>query len=98
MTAYLALSWVFLLVVSGVMGLAVAIFTGYTLYLLVNNKTTLEAMEPVRYRTAVAASDFRYREAPSSETVGNIFDLGWKANWRQIMGNRPWEWILPVVP
>ncbi|ANB12548.1 putative palmitoyltransferase ZDHHC20 [Sugiyamaella lignohabitans] len=62
------------------------------------NKTTLESMEPVRYKTALASSQFRYRDAPSSESLGNIFDLGLYRNWCSVMGDRVIEWLLPIVP
>lgn len=97
-SSYLAVSWVLLLVLSGVMGLAVSVFTSYSLYLMISNTTTLESMETVRYRTSMAPSRFRFRAPPSSHSLGNIFDLGWKRNWCEVMGNRVWEWFLPIVP
>lgn len=95
---YLSMSWVALVVVSGVMGLAVIAFTGFSLYQVFNNTTTIESLESVKYRSSVPADGYRYRAPPSSETVGNIFDLGWKRNWMEVMGYRWLEWILPVHP
>lgn len=95
---FLAMSWVALVVVSGVMGLAVAAFTGFSLYLVFNNSTTLESMESVKYRSELPSDSYRYAQPPSSDTVGNIFDLGWKRNWKEVMGYRWYEWILPVYP
>jgi palmitoyltransferase ZDHHC2/15/20 len=97
-SAYLAVSWVLLLVLAGVMGLAVSVFSCYSVYLMLANKTTLESMETVRYRTSVAPSLFRFRAAPSSHSMGNIFDLGWKRNWCEVMGGHVWEWFIPTVP
>jgi palmitoyltransferase len=95
-STYLTLNWVFLTVLSGVMGLAVGGFTAYTLYLVFHNKTTIEAMDEVRYKTNFPATDFRYSEAPSSRSLGNLFDLGWKRNWCEVMGHNAYEWLLPI--
>lgn len=95
-STYLTLNWVFLAVVSCVMGLAVGAFASYTIFLLLNNKTTIEALDEVRYKTAVPAAEFRFAEAPSSRSLGNLFDLGYKRNWREVMGYHVYEWILPI--
>ncbi|KAK7204814.1 DHHC palmitoyltransferase-domain-containing protein [Myxozyma melibiosi] len=93
---YISLNWVFLMVISLIFGIAVGVFLAYQLYLLFANKTTLEAMEPQRYKSKLPSNSFRYSEAPSSRTVGNVFDLGWRANFRQTMGDNPLLWFLPV--
>lgn len=49
----------------------------------------------MRYRTSLPAEQYRYREAPSSRTLGNIFDLGWRRNLAQIMGRDTWMWFVP---
>lgn len=91
------LNWVALFIVSGVMGLAVAVFTAYSIYLSLCNKTVLENLETIRYKTSLPTGAFRYREAPSSKSLGNIFDLGWRENLKQILGERYWEWPLPLT-
>ncbi|KAK9489427.1 DHHC palmitoyltransferase-domain-containing protein [Lipomyces doorenjongii] len=93
---YISLNWVFLFIVSIIFGIAVCIFLGYQLYLLFSNKTTIEAMETQRYKSSVASSSYRYSQPPSSESVGNVFDVGWRENFRQVMGDNPWTWFLPV--
>ncbi|KAK9385555.1 DHHC palmitoyltransferase-domain-containing protein [Lipomyces mesembrius] len=93
---YISLNWVFLFIVSIIFGIAVCIFLCYQLYLLFSNKTTIEAMETQRYKSSVASSSYRYSQAPSSESVGNVFDLGWRENFRQVMGDNAWTWFLPV--
>ncbi|CAN6663768.1 palmitoyltransferase Pfa3p [Trichomonascus vanleenenianus] len=95
---YLELSWVLLATISGVFGLAVGAFSGYSLYLVLTNQTTLEAMESVRYKSSIASQDYRYAEPPSSSTLGNVFDLGKKRNWCEVMGYKWYEWILPIHP
>lgn len=94
-SVFLPLNWVALCVISSVFGAAVAIFAIYSVYLAAKNTTVLESLESVRYKTTLPSSAYRYREAPSSKTIGNIFDLGWKNNLRQIMGEYAWQWFIP---
>lgn len=63
--------------------LCMACFTGFTLYQLLRNKTTIESYEMQRYR--------RRRQK-----IGNVFDLGWRENWRVVMGQHWWQWLLPI--
>ncbi|KAK9236771.1 DHHC palmitoyltransferase-domain-containing protein [Lipomyces kononenkoae] len=93
---YISLNWVFLFIISIIFGIAVCVFLCYQLYLLFSNKTTIEAMETQRYKSSVAHSSYRYSLPPSSDSVGNIFDLGWRENVKQVMGDNPWTWLLPV--
>ncbi|KAK9374479.1 DHHC palmitoyltransferase-domain-containing protein [Lipomyces chichibuensis] len=93
---YISLNWVFLFIISIIFAIAVSFFLCYQLYLLFSNKTTIEAMETQRYKSSVASSSYRYSQPPSSESVGNVFDLGWRENFRQVMGDNPWTWFLPV--
>ncbi|KAK9476874.1 DHHC palmitoyltransferase-domain-containing protein [Lipomyces japonicus] len=93
---FISLNWVLVFIISAVFGIAVSVFWGYQLYLLFSNKTTIEAMETQRYNSQLSHAQFRYSEAPSSETVGNVFDLGWKENFRQVMGDHAWQWVLPI--
>lgn len=97
-TDTLHVNWILLMIISGVMGLAVSVFAGFSIYQVLQNKTTLESLESTHYRSSLAPSAYRYRDAPSLDTVGNLFDLGKKQNWCAVMGDHVWEWILPVVP
>ncbi len=96
--AYLELKWVFLFVIAIAVIFAVGIFDGYSIYLLCRNITTLESMETTRYKSTIPSNQFRFNQPPNSKSVGNIFDLGCKENWRQIMGRKRIEWFLPLVP
>ncbi|KAJ6260502.1 hypothetical protein Dda_4728 [Drechslerella dactyloides] len=46
---YLPVNWVLLAVISGVIGIVVAGFSGYHFYLVVKGETTIESMEKTRY-------------------------------------------------
>ncbi|KAK9468644.1 DHHC palmitoyltransferase-domain-containing protein [Lipomyces arxii] len=92
----ISLNHVFLFILAVVLGLAVGIFFGCQVYLLLSNKTTIEAMETQRYKSKVAAASYRHVEAPSSQTVGNVFNIGWKENFKEVFGDNPILWLLPV--
>ncbi|KAK9459193.1 DHHC palmitoyltransferase-domain-containing protein [Lipomyces oligophaga] len=93
----ISLNLAFLFILSIVFGIAVTIFFSLQLYLLFSNKTTIEAMETQRYRSNIAANAYRYSTPPSSKSVGNVFDLGLKQNFVQMMGSNPLLWFFPVV-
>lgn len=90
------MQWIALLIVATTLGISVALFAGYSIYLACKNVTTLENLETIRYKTSLPADAYRYSNAPSSATIGNIFDLGLKRNLAQIMGNKVWQWFIPV--
>jgi palmitoyltransferase len=37
-----------------------------------------------------------YLDEQYNEKLPNAFDLGWRTNWRYVMGNAPWLWWLPI--
>jgi hypothetical protein len=79
-----------LLLLSGVFALCLLGFSAMHAVLLLSNKTTIESLEGAR----------RIRRDDQSVRVArnvNIFDLGNKANWIQVMGNDPKLWFLPVA-
>lgn len=90
------MQWIALLIASSVLGLAVSTFSAYSIFLACKNKTVLENLETIRYKTSLPPDSFRYSLAPSSQTIGNIFDIGLKANLSQIMGVRVWQWFIPI--
>lgn len=94
----LHINWIMLMIISGVMGLAVSVFAGFSVYQVLLNKTTLESLEKSHYRSVLPPSAYRYRDAPSLESVGNLFDIGRWNNWKQVMGEHWWEWIFPITP
>ncbi|ODV92595.1 hypothetical protein CANCADRAFT_147618 [Tortispora caseinolytica NRRL Y-17796] len=91
------LSWMFLAIIGGIFGVSVGFFAAYTVYNLLNNQTTIEALESVRYRSQVSSNPefYRFAELPTSRTVGNLFDIGYKNNWRETMGTRLCDWFVP---
>lgn len=90
-------TWVSLLTISTILTLCLGIFAGYSLYLLFTNVTVIESMEKVRYKTSLPITIHRFTPPPTSQTVGNAFDLGWLENSKQVMGDHIWQWFIPIT-
>lgn len=95
---FIGINFVFFLMLSSVLNIVLLCFGGYTLYLAAANRTTLESLEPSAYRTSLPANKWRYRHPPTRESLGNMYDIGVKANLNQIMGNSWVDWLLPIGP
>lgn len=78
--------------------IAVLVFGAFTTWLLINNRTTLEQTESMSYRTSLTARHFKHRRPPSMASLGNVFDLGWRANVAQVFGVNWLVWLLPLEP
>jgi len=37
-----------------------------------------------------------YLDEQLNEKLPNAFDLGWRMNWRYVMGQSPWLWFIPI--
>lgn len=85
-------NWIVLLVLAAVIALVVGIFAAWHVSLVLRNYTTIEHMEETRFKGDQRA----YITAQSPKDKFNIFDLGYKKNWEQVMGKRPIEWFLPI--
>ncbi|CCE66314.1 hypothetical protein TPHA_0P01560 [Tetrapisispora phaffii CBS 4417] len=87
---YLLFLWILALVVS----LALSCFAGFSVYMVMNNKTTIEMYAMRKYRDDLELYNRNPNRVPSVE---NIFDLGSKKeNWEDIMGHSFIEWLLPI--
>lgn len=70
-----------------VFSICMLFFTGFTVYQVLKNRTTIESYERQRYRN---------RHRNGGREMGNVFDLGWKRNWQVVMGDHWWQWFVPV--
>ncbi|KAJ1967186.1 palmitoyltransferase for Vac8p [Dispira parvispora] len=79
----------FLVLVSGLFTISLTVFIGFQLYLLFRNVTTIETYEKHSYNHYNTQSTHGYNHQ-------NIFDLGWRRNFTEVMG--PWWhlWLVPV--
>ncbi|KAJ3364060.1 Palmitoyltransferase zdhhc15 [Allomyces javanicus] len=75
--------------VATLFGLILAGFFAFHASLVLRNMTTIENMEEQRYAVAHAAD-------PNARRV-NPFDLGWRANLVQVLGNKVALWWVPVT-
>ncbi|ODQ63591.1 zf-DHHC-domain-containing protein [Nadsonia fulvescens var. elongata DSM 6958] len=94
---YMSLNWIALLVVSFVFGIAVTIFDIFSIYMVIQNRTTLENMESIKYMTVVPSYQFRFMPSITSRTHGSIYDLGKLENVKQVMGYSWYEWVFPIT-
>lgn len=97
--SFIAISVIMLGVLALTMFISVAIFTGITVYFLLHNMSTIEHQEQVRYRNnmeLINDSYYSVSQQPTSDNIGNAFDLGWRRNWQEVMGSNWVEWITPT--
>jgi len=85
----LDLHWTFLVLVSGVFTLCLVGFVIYHTNLICNNQTTLESMQVKNYKVKEDG------EVTTSKYL-NLFDVGTKNNWVQVMGPQWYFWFVPV--
>ena len=81
---FLPVQWALLFVVSAIVFLFVGLFAGWHIGLVLRNLTTIETFENVNYKVE------------EDNDTKNPFTFGWKANWKQVMGDSPWVWFLPL--
>ncbi|KAJ1973209.1 palmitoyltransferase for Vac8p [Dimargaris xerosporica] len=86
----LDLHLMFLVIAAGLFTICLAVFTGFHLYLLLTNTTTIETYEKNRFHLTLRPGDpvCHYR---------NLFNLGPCQNFLQVMGPTWWLWFLPVI-
>ncbi|KAI8868721.1 zf-DHHC-domain-containing protein [Ramicandelaber brevisporus] len=81
----------FLAIASGIFGFALIGFSGYHIYLVLTNSTTLESQFDNYYDPAAVGADYG-NDVP----YRNLFDLGRKKNFMQMFGRNPALWLIPV--
>lgn len=97
---YLSLNLVFLFILSFAFFISVGCFTGFLLYMIFQNKTTIEFQENRwNFKNDRNGGSFQYEFDGSGKKkkLGNIFDLGYSRNWKSIMGPSWYHWLLPVT-
>lgn len=88
----LTINWIVLAVLSGVIGLVIGLFSAWHISLVLRNYTTIEYMEETRFK----GDRQRYLTAQSMKDKFNIFDLGYRENWMQVMGDSKLFWFVPL--
>ena len=90
---FLPINWIILVVLTTVIAIVLGLFTGWHYYLLLRNYTTIEYMDETRF---LGDQSLYNRNRPPLKPL-NIFDLGWRTNWRQVMGDDVYLWFLPTT-
>lgn len=99
LTEYFSLNYLFACILGFINFFAVGAFAAYSCWQVFTNQTTIESYDYNRYRSNLYQKNdphYKYSNRPNSETLGNVFDLGYGKNWRSIMGETPYQWFLPI--
>ncbi|OBA25480.1 zf-DHHC-domain-containing protein, partial [Hanseniaspora valbyensis NRRL Y-1626] len=93
-TNFLQFKICYLVFIATIFFLTLVVFDGYSIYLLINNMTTIEKME---FEDAQEREKVLLLEEGDGNDYNkmNIYDLGSKMiNWRQVMGKHWFQWFL----
>ncbi|SCU84349.1 LAME_0C09142g1_1 [Lachancea meyersii CBS 8951] len=89
------LSLLLVWILSVVVTISMAFFTGYSVYMVTANQTTIEMYESSEQRSQVSLLD--EMRGTQTQLHTNVFDLGSALrNWKAIMGQAWYEWVLPI--
>ncbi|KAG0085017.1 hypothetical protein BGZ93_009780 [Podila epicladia] len=85
------------LVVSGMFGLTLIVFTITHIRLILLNRTTIEDHSTPHHEGMLPCLRKGWAESEGEINQGNerLYDMGPKNNWHQVMGPG-WQWFLPV--
>lgn len=73
--------------------IALSCFTGFSIYQVAHNQTTIELHIQGRYREELDILG----ESRRADATDNVFDLGSSSkNWMDVMGTTLFEWLLPI--
>ncbi|KAG0050282.1 hypothetical protein BGZ83_004934 [Gryganskiella cystojenkinii] len=81
--------WIFMIFVGSIFGLCLVPFAIHHTLLIKANKTTIESFEKHKYRVGSSGEVMQSR-------VLNVFDLGKKKNFIQVLGPVWYLWLIPV--
>lgn len=90
---YLSINLVFLFILALAFFVAVGIFTGFLVYLVLKNATTLEFSEQRWY---VKDKQYEFDNNGKQQQLDNIYNLGYKSNWKSVMGPNWITWVFPI--
>ncbi|CAG8587344.1 2319_t:CDS:2, partial [Ambispora leptoticha] len=85
----LDLNWSFLILVGAIFSLCLSGFAIYHTTLILSNQTTLESLQRQRYK-------IKENSEVTSSNYLNLFDVGKRANFQQVMGSTWYLWLIPI--
>lgn len=94
---YLSLNLVFLFVVSLAFSFAMVLFSGFSIYMVFRNTTTIEFQDNRWGYLEHKAGQYEFDANGKKKKLGHIYDLGWRKNWVSIMGSSWIGWLLPTT-
>ncbi|KAI9290604.1 zf-DHHC-domain-containing protein [Neoconidiobolus thromboides FSU 785] len=80
---------VFMLLISGLFAILLLFFVGFHIYLLVNNRTTIENLERTVYKVDE-------EDEPTASKYLNVFNVGKWRNFTEVFGDNIILWFLPI--
>ncbi|ORX85493.1 zf-DHHC-domain-containing protein [Basidiobolus meristosporus CBS 931.73] len=83
----LSIHWVFLILAGGLFSICLIGFTGFHTSMILNNVTTIETYQKHNYKIEGESAAQKYV---------NLFDLGKRRNFMQVMGPKWQLWFIPV--
>ncbi|KAF9287239.1 hypothetical protein BGZ68_002071 [Mortierella alpina] len=85
------------MVISGVFGITLVVFTITHIRLILLNRTTIEDHDTSREEGMLPCIRKAWVEGEGEVNQGNerLYDVGFKQNWEQAMG-KGWKWMIPV--
>ncbi|SGZ48481.1 CIC11C00000000793 [Sungouiella intermedia] len=94
---YLSLNLVFLFVVSLAFSFAMVLFTGFSIYMLFRNTTTIEFQDNRWGYLEHKTGQYEFDSNGKKQKLGHLYDLGWRSNWISIMGPSWIGWLFPTT-
>ena len=81
----------YLLLIATVFTITLVVFIGYSVYLILKNTTTIENMN---IQDKADKRDLLMEEGSEYIDEGHIYDIGYLENWKQVMGQKWYQWFL----
>lgn len=94
---YLSLNLVFLLVVSFAFFVAEGSFAAFLVYMVLTNTTTIEFQDLRWQYLEILNAAYEFDSNGKKRALGHIYDLGWRRNWKAVMGPSWVSWLLPIT-
>lgn len=94
---YLLLNLVFLFVISLAFSVAMIFFTGFSIYMVFRNTTTIEFQDTRWGYLDQSSGQYEFDNKGKKQRLGHIYDLGWRKNWASTMGNSWVGWVFPTT-
>lgn len=92
---FFSIGMVILLVVSFAFGFCLTCFWAFLVYLVLQARSTVEFQDD---RTGYLGEfQYEFDTRGKKKSIGNIYDLGWRRNWAEVMGDRWWQWVFPLA-